>query len=350
MTLWLMRAGKHGEYEERFFRDERIYLSWEVPVDMTKSKVKSDLRQIVSKHDENASAKKLAHHTGQIWAFIDQMRPGDLVVTPRKHKASIAIAEIIGPCEYDASSSSSVFRHSRRVKWLNAEVPRAAFDQDLLYSFGAFMTICKVTRNDAEKRVRAMVDDGRRMTPLPPDLTTAGGGDDDLDSAADELLDLERTARDQIAKIIAQRFKGHEFAQLVAAILQAKGFRTFVSPPGPDKGIDILAAPEPFGFGRPRICVQVKSTAAPVDRPTLDQLIGVMQNTHAEQGLLVSWGGFKQSVDREEGQQFFRVRLWDADDVVDAILTEYERLPETLRAALPLKRVWVLAREEDDDE
>jgi len=74
-----------------------------------------------------------------------------------------------------------------------------------------------------------------------------------------------------------------------------------------------------------------------------------MQNTQAEQGLLVSWGGFKQSVDKE-GTQFFRVRLWDADDVVDAILAEYDRLPESLRALLPLKRVWVVALEEDDED
>jgi len=38
---------------------------------------------------------------------------------------------------------------------------------------------------------------------------------------------------------------------------------------------------------------------APVDRSTLDQLIGVMQNFGADQGLLVSWSGFKSTVDKE---------------------------------------------------
>jgi restriction system protein len=309
----------------------------------------NDVKVLVEKYESGASAAKVANHAGQIWAFVNRMSPGDLVVTPRKQKASIAIAQIVGACEYDASAAV-LFRHSRVVKWLNTEVPRAAFDQDLLYSFGAIMTICKIKRNDAEKRVRAMIDHGWKMKPLAPTVSLTGGAEDDGDGGENEVIDLERSARDQIAKLISQRFKGHELAQLVGAILQAKGFRTFVSPPGPDKGIDILAAPEPLGFGRPRICVQVKSTDAPVDRPTLDQLIGVMQNTGAEQGLLVSWGGFKQSVDKEEGPQFFRVRLWDADDVVDAILAEYGRLPEGLRAALPLKRVWVLALEEDDEE
>ncbi|HSR96034.1 MAG TPA: hypothetical protein VLM79_03135 [Kofleriaceae bacterium] len=41
--------------------------------------------------------------------------------------------------------------------------------------------------------------------------------------------------------------------------------------------------------------------------------------------------------------------MWDADDVVDAILAEYDRLPESLRASLPLKRVWVVAFEDDEE-
>ena len=41
-----------------------------------------------------------------------------------------------------------------------------------------------------------------------------------------------------------------------------------------------------------------------MDSPTLNQLIGSMQNVQADQGLLVAWGGFKTSVDREVATQF----------------------------------------------
>ena len=47
----------------------------------------------------------------------------------------------------------------------------------------------------------------------------------------------------------------------------------------------------------------------PVDRPTLDQLGGVMNKVGAEYGLLVSWSGFKRSVEQERGNQFFKIRL-----------------------------------------
>jgi restriction system protein len=74
-----------------------------------------------------------------------------------------------------------------------------------------------------------------------------------------------------------------------------------------------------------------------------------MQKVGAEQGLLVAWGGFKDTVDRERAQQFFRVRLWDADDVVDQILDHYDRLPEDVRAELPLKRIWTVAATDDTE-
>jgi hypothetical protein len=39
----------------------------------------------------------------------------------------------------------------------------------------------------------------------------------------------------------------------VEAVLKAQGYTTFVSPPGADKGVDILAAPGALGFGTEKI-------------------------------------------------------------------------------------------------
>jgi restriction system protein len=93
--------------------------------------------------------------------------------------------------------------------------------------------------------------------------------------------------------------------------------------------------------------VQVKSGEGPVDSPTLHQLIGSMQNVQANQGLLVSWNGFKSSVDKEVPTQFFRVRLWNQDDLVRELLAVYDKLDEDLRAELPLKRIWTVAVQEE---
>ena len=87
---------------------------------------------------------------------------------------------------------------------------------------------------------------------------------------------------------------------------------------------------------------------SPLDRPTLDQLIGTMQNVQAHQGLLVSWGGFKTSVDKEKASQFFRVRLWDQKELISQLLEHYDKLDDDLRADLPLKRIWTVAIPESE--
>ena len=91
----------------------------------------------------------------------------------------------------------------------------------------------------------------------------------------------------------------HEFARLVEAVLQAEGYFTQLSPAGPDGGVDILAGRGSLGFEGPRLCVQVKATASPVDVTVLRSLVGTMQSFNAGQGLLVSWGGFTRDLERE---------------------------------------------------
>ncbi|MEX2174798.1 MAG: restriction endonuclease [Pirellulaceae bacterium] len=343
MSLWLIRTGKHGEYEKKFLDDNRVYLTWhELDRDLSQVGTKQELRDLLEATYPTATKAHISNHLGQIWAFVDVIAPGDWLIIPSKNKPAIHVAEVTGLYVFDGKAEAPYF-HFRPIKWIAKDVPRAHFDSDLLYSFGAIQTICQMTRNDAEKRVRSMAQEGWK----------AVGGESVIAAAQDgsvEAVNLELLARDEIAKLIISKFKGHGLSRLIEAILRAQGYTTHLSPAGPDKGIDILAAPGLLGFGNPRICVQVKSGDSPVDTPTLNQLIGAMQNVQADQGLLVSWGGFKSSVDKEIPVQFFRVRLWDQNTIIAELLANYERLDEDLRAELPLKRIWTIAMPDDNDE
>jgi len=340
MGLWVSRAGRHGEYEQRFLEDNRIYLTWrQLRQDLTKVSTKEALRELLQ-GVYNYSKGALVNYSSQVWAFYQKMNVGDWVILPSKLKSAIHIAEITSDYAFD-EKGDDVFCHYRKVTWIATDIPRSSFDQDLLYSFGASMTVCQVKRNDAENRVRAMAELGwKSRTPKPP---RPSAGDDEGGELEEPAPDLEEIAQDQIAKLIIAKFKGHGMARLVNGILKAQDYTTYVSPEGPDKGVDILAAQGALGFGEPRICVQVKSGDSPLDRPTLDQLIGTMQNVQAKQGLLVSWGGFKSSVDKEEANQFFRVRLWDQKDLIEQLLKHYDKLDDDIRADLPLKRIWTVA-------
>lgn len=347
MALWLVRAGKYGEHESRFIDDGRIYLTWE-DLDyeaLSKLKDAAGVRQLMMNTYPGEPVRRVGNWSGQVSAFALAMKPGDWVVVPRKSSGSIAIGEIKSGCNFDANGDD-MYRYYRTVQWLNTSVPRSAFDQDLLYSFGAIMTVCEIKRNDAEKRVRAMASKNWQSVPVTISLPTPGANESEATIESVEV-DLEQVARDAIARLIIQKFKGHGMALLVEAVLKAQGFTTYRSPEGADKGIDILAAGGAFGFDRPKICVQVKSGDTPADRPEFTQLIGAMQSVGAEQGLFVSWSGFKNTVAREVPAQFFKVRVWNETDLIEQLLANYDKLDPDIKAELPLKRIWTIATPDD---
>jgi len=346
MSLFLVRAGKHGEHESRFLEEDRIYLTWEeLNRDLSRLRSKSELREVLREVYPDAGKNKLINHSGQIWAFSHRIEKGDWVAIPSKFKSAIHIAEVTSEYNFDPKAEDPYF-HYRTVRWIKQDVPRSNFSQDILYSLGAFMSICRIRRNNAEERIRAMAKTGWNPEKASAFVGGATGEADDEEET--EAVDLEQLARDEIGKLLIARFKGHGLTRLVEAVLKAKGYTTFRSPEGPDKGIDLLAAPEPLGFGRPRICVQVKSGEGPTDHPTLSGLMGAMSSVQADQGLLVSWGGFKSSVSREEANVFFRVRLWDQSDLIEEILRHYNDLDETLRTELPLKRIWTVSLSDEE--
>lgn len=201
----------------------------------------------------------------------------------------------------------------------------------------ARLAVSTVSRNNAEVRVEAIV--AGKATP-----TAATSKAEAEQEAADEF-DLEETGRDQIVDLIQRRFKGHGLGRLVDAVLRAQGLATRVSPPGPDGGVDIVAGGGPMGLETPRLVVQVKSQYSPADVSILRELKGTMADFRADQGLLVCWGGFKDTLRREARNDYFKIRLWDQQDLLDALFEYYEQFDEDLRAELPLKRVWAVARD-----
>lgn len=347
MAIWLFRAGKLGEYENKFLNDGKIYLTWdELNTDLSKLSDRQELLEYLLNFYSDAKRNTVRNWLGQIYPIAHRIKKSDWIILPSKLKSAIHIGKITGEYEYHPKANNPFF-HSRKVEWFAKDIPRSKFDQDLLYSFGAFMTVCQIKRNNAEERIKSMSKNN--WNPIQLDLLKNQEDISDDDTIIDSSqIELEEFANDQIAKLIIRKFKGHRMEFLIESILQAKGYTTYHSPEGSDKGIDILAAPQPMGFGQPRLCVQVKSTDSPIDRPTLDQLIGAIHNFGADQGLLVSWSGFKSSVEKQRPNQFFKVRLWSQKEIIEEFLKNYDKLDEEIKAEIPLKRVWALSISENE--
>jgi restriction system protein len=338
VTLWVVKGGRAGEREDRFLDRSVVGIGWEELPDLNGFGTREDLKAAYRSLFPGSSEGNVAVQVGQLWAFAHTMQPGDLVVVPLKRRGQIAIGRIKGPYRHAADLGADL-SHVRDVEWLVRDLPRTAFEKDLLYSFGSAQTVSTASRNNAEQRVAAILKSGPSTFPVPLPPTP----EDATETATDR--DLEQDGRDEIIDFIRSHFKGHGLGRIVDGVLRAQGFATRVSPPGPDGGVDIVARGGVMGFDEPRIVVQVKSQQSPADVSILRELKGTMSDFAADQGLLVCWGGFKDTLIREARNGFFKIRLWDQEALLSALFANYERLDEDLRAELPLKRIWTLARE-----
>lgn len=332
--VWLVRLGKFGEQEPSALATGELATGWVMP-NFPADFAKDQIGRALAETYPNEKQGTLQNWSVQLNQLMNVVKEGDLIVTPLKTTGQIAIGRVKGPAKVNEDG-----RPCRVVTWLRTDLARDAVKQDLLYSLGASQTVCEIARNQAAARFEAIVTTGR-----DPGYTGEMSSRSPSDVGEAEV-DFLIAARDQIERHIASNFAGHAFTELIAAILRAQGYQTRVSPPGADKGVDIVAGQGALGFDGPRLVVQVKSGDVIVDQPTLQGLLGSIQDVHADQGLLVSWSGFRSAVTQRTNELFFRVRLWGRAEIMDALFSVYERLPEDIRAELPLRRTWSLVTEE----
>ena len=341
--LWLVRLGQNGEYEGAALDQNELSIGFGILEDLSATKDRDAINAYFVKRFPDAKPRQLKNFASQVDQFVNRIQLGDVVVSPLKTQSCLAIGEIAGPYAQREDGGPM-----RKVTWLRTDVSRDTFKQDLLYSFGSIGTVCEISRNDALDRVLAVAkggkDPGYGASPdLPAQTPNAEGSESD---EVAQGVDLPSIARNQIEARISSIFTGHDLTKLVAAILEAQGYVAHVSPPGPDAGYDIVAGQGPLGFDAPRLVVQVKSGDIVVDHPTLQSLNGCIHDANAAHGLIVSWAGFKRTVLKETNKQYFRVRFWGRDELIDALLSVYERLPEDIRATLPFKRIWALVSDD----
>lgn len=347
--VWLCRAGKSGEREAYGLEHGLVGGGFPEVPDLTHADTREKISEVVRLRYLSQHEKKIPSHVGQLHALRNRMQVGDLVVLPRKHEPKVAIGRITGGYEYRGDNDDSALRHFRPVEWLKTDVPRTAIKQDLLYTLGSSLTICEVSRNDGAWRVARIAATGRDPG-ARTELDVALEAGDPADDAETAPVDLERLARDQILARLAEEFAGHALAELVGEVLEAEGFEVDVSPPGPDGGIDVFAGTGPLGLDRPRLIVQVKSGHGPVDVSVIRELQGVASRLNVDQSLLVAWGGLNAAAEKELKDQFFALRVWDADDLLDMVLKNYDKLSEATRSRLPLRRIWTLVDDPTEDD
>jgi len=138
----------------------------------------------------------------------------------------------------------------------------------------------------------------------------------------------------------------YDLQDLVAGLLKALGYHIeWVSPPGKDGGIDIIAHTDPLGTQPPRIKVQVKGGSQRIDLQTLNSFLAVVDS--GDVGLYVSIGGFtRDAEDAARKQTSRKITLINAERLVELWIEAYDKLDQKSRQRLPLSPIYFLTPED----
>jgi len=186
----------------------------------------------------------------------------------------------------------------------------------------------------------------------PKDLPESGLDEKDETAAIEGVAETttafeeaEENAWAEIERFVSS-MNPYDLQKLVAALLRAMGYHvSWIAPPGPDKGIDILAHNDPLGTSTPRIKVQVKRRA---DKIRVDDLRSFMSllGEH-DVGIFISTGGFTPDAESEaRTKETRKLTLLDLEKLVDLWVKNYEKIEESDKRLLPLKPVYYLAPSE----
>lgn len=323
-TMWGLHAGKTGDADTLFLKKNFVAVGWDKLGDLSSVAPNQEaFKTVVAEAYPEAKPGAIPNYAGQLLRFVHVVQPGDLVLYPSKKDKHVHFGRVTGKYRYDPFLESG-YPHLRPVEW-EKSVPRTSFSQGALYEIGSAMSLFQV-KNYADEFAAAL-EGG-----IPPP-----GGKEDA-TVAPVAEDVAQNTRDFVLKTLAQELKGHPLSHFVAHLLGTMGYRTRVSPEGPDGGIDIIAHRDELGFEPPIIKAQVKSSEGKIGQPVVSALYGnVGSNEH---GLLVTLGSFTA-----QAENFARnnsnLRLVNGEELVDLVLAHYEQFDPQYKSVLPLKKIYI---------
>jgi len=332
-TIWGIHGGRTGDANSLFLKKNMIGIGWSEMGDLSKlADDREAFKEAVLAAYPDKKPGAIPNNTGQLYRFVHEVQKDDIVVYPSKQDRQIHIGKVTGDYQHDPALEPG-YPNLRPVQWIRV-VPRSKFTQGALYEIGSAMSLFQV-KNYADEFIAAL--DNKVHTPsVEADETVA-----------EVAEDVEENTRDFVLKTLAQKLKGHPFAHFIAHLLNTMGYRTRVSPEGPDGGIDIVAHKDELGFEPPIIKVQIKSTEGKVGDPEVSALYGKVGTN--EHGLLITLGSFTNAANNFSRSKS-NLRLIDGEELVALVLTHYEEFDSRYKGILPLKRVYIPESKLADEE
>lgn len=320
--MWVVRAGENGRLFDDFRAKSVIAIGWNALGDLS-SATPNQVREAIQQSYPGEKSGWLNMTVSQVSRFRFEMKPGDHVVTYNPGERRYLIGEISSPYGFDDKLLE--YHQVRQVRW-KGEVLRDALSTATKNKLGSISTLFQVDA-DAEKEILTRLSGGAK--PKEPEAEK-----EELEEAKDVTLgQAHELIKDAVVKL-----DWEDAQDLVAGVLRAMGYRTIVSPPGPDGRRDVMASPDGLGLEDPRIIVQVKHKQDQVGGHEMTSFTGILRP--GSKGLYVSTGGFSKEAKLEANRAEHPVALVDLDGLVDLITQNYDKFDSEAKALLPLTKIY----------
>lgn len=326
-NCWMVRAERKSQYLEDFLEKNVVTIGCAKAGDITGLTEKSVILERIESAFPDWKPGKREVWANQLYKFVNVLAIGDKVLSYDTQARKYHIGTITGQCQH---SPEIVGRHAsyRSVKW-QGSVPRDILSTPTKNSLGAISSLFRVPDVAANEILAALKGEPQQQSEVV---------ENDEESEEQILENLEERAL-EFTKDRINRLGWEEMQELVAGILRAMGYKTRVSPSGPDRGKDIIASPDGFGFENPRIVVEVKHrVSSAMGAQEIRSFLGGRHND--DKGLYVSTGGFTKDAYYEAERASIPLTLMNLDDLVWALLENYEDLDVETKQLIPLKRVF----------
>ena len=324
--VWMVRSGNDNELADLVEKVNAVAIGW---VDMGELSNLTEWEEFKEQYREaypEDSIKRVSVNAGQVYRFAREIREGDYILTYIKASREILVGLAQGAYEYREDMFSPSYPHVRRVQWLK-RIPRDSFRYPSRKSMGTPLTVFNLDDHLAEIHEVTTVESEKLLTSKEEDEETLPFFDE-ITAQANEL----------IADLVSH-LDPYDFQNLVAAVLRAMSFYAVSSPPGRDRGVDIIAHPDPLGFEQPHVKVQVKHRRDKTGGPDMRSFLGTLRP--GDSGLFVSTGGFTDDATLEAEGFRQPVTLLDRDSFIRLMLEHYEALETEYKAKVSLQRVWL---------
>jgi len=319
-NMWMVRAGGEKNLFSEFKSKNIVAIGWNDLGDLSKiNNVEEIKEKLIEKYPDEG--KSIPTSAGQVGRFRFGFQKGDYVITYSREERVYLVGEIIGDCQW---SPELEYKHTRKIKWMG-EVLRDKLTTSTKNTLGSILTIFKLNE-DAEEEIIQQLSG---KTEVVIDKIDEG-----IDTIKEDTIDkAHEFIKDQILKL-----QWDDAQRLVAGILRGMGYKTRISPVGPDRGKDIIASKDGLGLEDPTIIVEVKHRNGQMGSQEIRSFIAVLRPTN--KGLYVSTGGFSKDAKYEAERANVTTSLIDLDELADLMVQYYDNFDSETRALIPLTKIY----------